>query len=83
MPPVGTAITARLDWDRRYIHMRMHTALHLVGSLIPYGVTGGNISARKSRLDFDTHEPIMLDDGIYRLRRQREYTPEGYRRVED
>ena len=62
LPPVGTAVTAKLDWDRRYIHMRMHTALHLVGSLIPYGVTGGNISAKKSRLDFDTHESIDKED---------------------
>lgn len=33
--------------------------------------------------DYDTHEPIMLDKGAYRVRRQREYTPEGFRRVED
>jgi misacylated tRNA(Ala) deacylase len=67
LPPVGTTVTAKLDWDRRYIHMRMHTALHLVGSIIPYGVTGGNISATKSRLDFDTHEPIDKEDITRRL----------------
>lgn len=57
-PPTGTDVTATLDWDRRYIHMRMHTAMHLLGSILQYGVTGGNISAQKSRLDFDTHEAI-------------------------
>ena len=62
LPSIGTSVTATLDWDRRYIHMRMHTAMHLLGSLIPYGVTGGNISARKSRLDFDTHEAIDKED---------------------
>lgn len=31
----------------------------------------------------DTHEPIMFTPGIYEVRRQREYTPEGFRRVED
>lgn len=31
----------------------------------------------------DTHEPILFDKGIYHVRRQREYTPEGFRRVED
>lgn len=31
----------------------------------------------------DTHEPIMFAAGTYRVRRQREYTPEGFRRVED
>jgi len=58
LPPVGTRVTAKLNWDRRFVHMRMHTALHLLGSLLPYGVTGGNISAIKSRLDFDTHDAI-------------------------
>lgn len=32
---------------------------------------------------FDTHEPIMVPPGIYEIRRQREYTPEGYRRAAD
>ncbi len=58
LPPAGAGVRAKLDWDRRFIHMRMHTALHLLGSLLPYGVTGGNISAAKSRLDFDTHDAI-------------------------
>ena len=51
LPPEGTAVRAVLDWDRRYLHMRMHTALHLLGSVLQYGVTGGNISAAKSRLE--------------------------------
>lgn len=32
---------------------------------------------------FDTHEPLYLKQGIYEIRRQREYTPEGFRRVAD
>ena len=32
---------------------------------------------------FDTHEPISFSAGIYEMRRQREYTPEGWRKVED
>lgn len=32
---------------------------------------------------FDTHEPIRFEPGIYRVRRQREYTPEGWRRAAD
>src|SRR5437016_3120402 len=27
-PPLGGAITAEIDWDRRYRLMRTHTALH-------------------------------------------------------
>jgi misacylated tRNA(Ala) deacylase len=42
--------------------MRMHTALHLLCSLIPgAGVTGGAIGAEKSRLDFDLPEPPAKD----------------------
>lgn len=32
---------------------------------------------------FDTHTTIVIPPGIFELRRQREYTPEGWRRVED
>jgi len=32
---------------------------------------------------FDTHETIRVPQGTYEIRRQREYTPEGWRRVED
>jgi len=58
LPESGARVTATLDWDRRYLHMRMHTALHLLGSVLQYGVTGGNISAVKSRLDFDMEDTI-------------------------
>ena len=57
-PAVGSKVTLELDWDRRYIHMRMHTAMHLLGSVLQYGVTGGNISAAKSRLDFDMEDTV-------------------------
>lgn len=32
---------------------------------------------------FDTHEPILVPPGNYEIRRQREYTPEGFRRAQD
>lgn len=32
---------------------------------------------------FDTHETIEFKEGIYRINRQREYTPEGFRRAAD
>ncbi|MBY6203340.1 alanine--tRNA ligase-related protein [Halomonas denitrificans] len=53
LPPADTEVTARIDWDLRYRHMRMHTCLHLLGAVLKYPVTGGNISADRSRLDFD------------------------------
>lgn len=57
-PAVTTDVQLELDWDRRYVHMRMHTAMHLLGSILQYGVTGGNISAAKSRLDFDMTDTV-------------------------
>ncbi|WP_111429546.1 alanyl-tRNA editing protein [Rhodobacteraceae bacterium DSL-40] len=57
LPAIGEAVTLRLDWGRRYRMMRMHTALHLLSVVLPYGVTGGAITAEKGRLDFDMTEP--------------------------
>lgn len=52
LPRPGDTVTAELDWDRRYRLMRMHTTLHLLCSLVDGPVTGGQIGAEKSRLDF-------------------------------
>jgi misacylated tRNA(Ala) deacylase len=57
-PPVGTAVTAEIDWDRRYTHMRTHTALHAMSGVVfsDYGakVTGGNMdSGGTARMDFE------------------------------
>ena len=54
----GDEVRAEIDWARRYTHMRMHTALHLLGSILRFGVTGGQIAMDRSRLDFDTQEEI-------------------------
>lgn len=53
VPAVGDAVEVSLDWDRRYKHMRVHTALHLLCSVVDGGVTGGQIGAGKGRLDFN------------------------------
>jgi misacylated tRNA(Ala) deacylase len=57
LPLPGTIVQQHLDWDRRYRHMRVHTALHLLSVVIPLPVTGGAISSEKGRLDFDMPEP--------------------------
>jgi hypothetical protein len=33
--------------------------------------------------DFDKHEALLIPGGTYEIRRQREYTPEGWRQVAD
>ena len=32
---------------------------------------------------YDAHETLRLEPGLWEVRRQREWTPEGWRRVED
>ncbi len=53
LPEPGETVTAAIDWQRRYKHMRIHTALHLLSVVLPYPVTGGAISDTGGRLDFD------------------------------
>ncbi len=58
LPPVGTRVEADIDWDRRHRLMRMHTAMHLLCSLIKgAAVTGGSVGIERSRLDFDLPNP--------------------------
>ena len=64
MPPKGAHITQELDWDRRHKHMRVHTALHLLSVAVPFGVTGGQISATHGRLDFDMPDAPQNRDEI-------------------
>lgn len=62
----GVRVDAGLDWDRRYQHMKMHTCLHLLCSIIDAPVTGCSISADKGRLDFDLPEMTLDKDSITR-----------------
>ena len=64
LPGPGTEITAVVDWDRRYRHMRMHTCLHLLCAVVPHGVTGGKIGIDKSSLDFDIGEESLDKEHI-------------------
>jgi misacylated tRNA(Ala) deacylase len=71
LPAVGAVVDAVLNWPRRHGLMRMHTALHLLCSLLPgAAVTGGQIGAERSRLDFDLPGPPakeVLEDGFRTL----------------
>ena len=58
----GEKIIGKINWNIRYKHMRMHTALHLLCSVIPYDVTGGQITYEKSRLDFNAENIIKKEE---------------------
>ena len=53
---IGEKVLGTINWDKRYKHMRMHSALHLLCSVIPLDVTGGQIGYDKSRLDFNAQD---------------------------
>ncbi|WAG77353.1 alanyl-tRNA editing protein [Metapseudomonas furukawaii] len=55
-----------LDWERRYLHMRMHTCLHLLCSIISAPVTGCSIGTNKGRLDFDLPDSTLDKEYITR-----------------
>ncbi|MBS8225969.1 alanyl-tRNA editing protein [Vannielia litorea] len=64
LPEVGCELRQSLDWERRYAHMKIHTALHLLSVVLPFPVTGGSIGAEKGRLDFKMEEPIEDRDAV-------------------
>jgi misacylated tRNA(Ala) deacylase len=61
LPEPGETVTARIDMDRRRRLMRVHTALHLLCSLVPFPVTGGQVGEDGGRLDFAIDDPSAVD----------------------
>lgn len=63
-PEKGQDVHGEIDWDRRYRHMRMHTAQHVVSKVVldEYDATtaGNQIHEDRSRIDF---KPVEFDDG--------------------
>ena len=57
LPSVGEKVRLKIDWERRYKHMRHHTAIHVVSSIAmrEFGamITGNQISQEYSRIDFN------------------------------
>ena len=57
LPSQGSTVTGLIDWDRRYLLMRTHTAAHILCGVVwrDYGaqVTGGNMTPGEARMDFE------------------------------
>jgi misacylated tRNA(Ala) deacylase len=55
LPTPGTTVTGHLDWDRRYAHMRYHTAQHLLSAHLldafDAETTGNQVYADRAHLD--------------------------------
>ncbi|MHB8645579.1 MAG: alanyl-tRNA editing protein [Thermomicrobiales bacterium] len=60
VPPIGTTVRMRVDWERRYRLMRTHTAMHCLCGVVfrDYGalVTGGQMDLDRSRMDFELED---------------------------
>jgi misacylated tRNA(Ala) deacylase len=56
LPSAGADVFGELDWERRHLLMRTHTALHILCGVIwtefKVAVTGGNMEPGRGRLDF-------------------------------
>jgi misacylated tRNA(Ala) deacylase len=56
IPETVKELHGELDWERRYAHMRYHTALHALSGIIwkAFGakVTGGQMRPDRARMDF-------------------------------
>ncbi len=61
LPAAGLPVHVMLDWETRHKYMRVHTALHLLCSLVKWPVTGGQIGAGEGRLDFDIADMAGID----------------------
>ena len=53
-----------IDWERRYRHMRFHTALHLLCAAVKAPVSGGRMAEDKAHLDFDIEMDKLVKDEI-------------------
>ncbi|HET7479875.1 MAG TPA: alanyl-tRNA editing protein AlaXM [Rubrobacteraceae bacterium] len=73
IPETVRDLKGGLDWERRYAHMRYHTALHVLSGVIwrnfDAKVTGGQMRAERARMDFSFPGEWTADvvDGIERL----------------
>jgi len=62
-PPEGAKVHGILDWNKRYSHMKMHTAQHIVSGIVfddyKARTVGNQIHADYSRVDF---EPVSFSE---------------------
>ena len=80
----GIYILAHSETGHRHV-VKGHTAQLLIdetNAFIAYLDVAEPTELEHLR-SFDTHEPYLLAPGKYEIRRQREHTPEGWRRAAD
>ncbi|GLS41658.1 serine-tRNA(Ala) deacylase AlaX [Mesorhizobium tianshanense] len=63
-PVVGERVKLAVDWQRRHLLMRMHTACHLLTVVCPFPITGAAVSEDDSRIDFDIPDASFTKEGV-------------------
>jgi Ser-tRNA(Ala) deacylase AlaX len=64
----GDVVKGVLDWEKRYMVMRMHTAIHALASIFNKRtgalITGNQVNVDKSRLDMSLEklDRVLIDD---------------------
>ena len=67
---VGDKVKCKIDWDRRYKLMRMHTAAHLLSEVFHKEagalITGNQLDVERSRIDFslENYHPEKIQEYI-------------------
>ncbi len=81
LPDPGTPVEGVIDWDRRYLIMKTHTALHALSGVIfrDFGakVTGGNMTPGEARMDFEL-DSISVEFGSQVERTLNDELVKGY-----
>jgi hypothetical protein len=84
-PEGGRVVVAHSETGHNHVMLAERTQMYSIPDSIMdlFLVVGDEGDVLEHLRPTDTHEAISFDAGIYHVRRQREYTPEGFRRVED
>jgi misacylated tRNA(Ala) deacylase len=81
LPEPGVLVEGIIDWERRYVTMRTHTALHALSGVVyrDYGakVTGGNMTPGEARMDFEL-DGISVEFGSEVERKLNDELIKGY-----
>ena len=83
-PENGVNIVTHSETGHHHVMDAATTTMHrLPDSIMDCLLVVDEPTELKHLRSHDTHESIMFEPGVYHVRRQREYTPQGFRRVED
>ena len=83
-PEKGVNIVTHSETGHHHVMDAENVTLHrLPDSIMDCFLVVKEATPLEHQRPHDTHEPILFEPGVYHVRRQREFSPEGWRRVAD